>query len=1112
MEPTSSSPRSVLSRVYALSGGSGDCARCEELRVPPLSALDRVPTARVFGASVSRVESALPELPHKPRRPPPATAAAAASSTARASRNHQDSDAFVVLHPSLDLADDDGELSKLLLDQWSVDAGEARFSSLAVFCEMKLSEAQRMTSWVETPNRFFTTAALQLLDKFVRRLETTGDGSAAFLRKVHDAMVAAIFLPAATGPGTAFELRVPYSLEYKKLRRQAQFLMAAVENDARHAALKERLPRRLDAWLTTQQRVAERRRFGQLFRAWRDLARHAAVERRLKYQAFRASRQLNVGALFRAWRIEALRRAYQRESVEYQTMLSITAASLSRKDVLLAESEGRVASMAKIIDSLTESNAQLLFRVEQLEAIAAGKGGAAALALGPGGSAGGLLSFHRGGRGEPVPGGGDAGAGGSTLDALLGQDDEKSDRSNRMLLETMFGMARMVESCAIQMAKDVMDSLELQLDGSLLVQLAEMIHADNVAKAKAEESRQSVGTPPATRKSSRYSAAAGGAGGAAAVGGVVAVKDLTQMPVDTVLLNWFRMHLQQSAVADRSSDRVVKNFTTDLVDGRRLALLLHRLFPTWFDANMVHEIDVDERLKHLAGFHARVQPELPQVLTVDSIHAGSAPENVAFVAMLFGTSVQSLRRLNLERQRGQFLNVITSWKRVRSLMLEVKRMNDNYDALMVAHLLKEMRTCETLFKQLNSDLCAIAVAANESAATHCHLAYQILQLTWRCLRARETHSLAALALVDERLQDRMRDFARVDVATVRQLLVADAQRGVGGPRRSLVAAPTPVIPEKDVVVRTDAVRGVLSVYCKDLHDIFKHYSASSGAGSIASMSMSEFLKFIKDIAVCDKQLPPAAVELLFKTALFYSPLLPRDVAAAAVAAVHAASAPPDAPAESGGLLQPPESVLALIDLGDREMSALEFVDALVRLAAVKMPPPAPLEERFRELMEQFVLPNALRSQAEIFRAEVASPKVRAVFQKHKATLQRIFRYYSSMHALREQQSTIDLKEFTVLAKDCKLIGSFVTEHTLKQVLGNVQRDDVDGGDRPQQQQQQQQRADALRVDFADFQEALAALTEYVICNPYVPLYKRVEQFINELLIPRARQKKKAAGE
>jgi hypothetical protein len=183
------------------------------------------------------------------------------------------------------------------------------------------------------------------------------------------------------------------------------------------------------------------------------------------------------------------------------------------------------------------------------------------------------------------------------------------------------------------------------------------------------------------------------------------------------------------------------------------------------------------------------------------------------------------------------------------------------------------------------------------------------------------------------------------------------------------------------------------------------------------------------------------------------------------------------------------------------MTGCEFVEALVRLAAAKLvSTKVALRDKFRELMEQDVLPHALRSQSEIFRAEVASPKVREVFQRHKPELQRVFRYYTSMHTLREQQSTLSLKEFVVLAKDCKLVGSFITEHTLKQVLVNLQREVEPGSE------------DDLRADFGDFQEAIAALTEYVICNPYVPLSKRVEQFINEMLLPRARQKKKSAGE
>lgn len=180
---------------------------------------------------------------------------------------------------------------------------------------------------------------------------------------------------------------------------------------------------------------------------------------------------MNLSSIFRAWRVESLRRAYQRESVEYQTMLSITAASLSRKDILISEAESKVTSMAKIIDSLTESNAQLLHRIEQLESSLVG--------YADGSIPSGSLDTMNGARGTS---GGGSGGGGRRhdvhfehIDTLISQDDERMDRINRMLLETMFGMARMVESCAIQMSKDVMDSLEYQLDGSVLQNLAEMV-------------------------------------------------------------------------------------------------------------------------------------------------------------------------------------------------------------------------------------------------------------------------------------------------------------------------------------------------------------------------------------------------------------------------------------------------------------------------------------------------------------------------------------------------------------------------------------------------------------------------------------------------------------
>lgn len=145
-------------------------------------------------------------------------------------------------------------------------------------------------------------------------------------------------------------------------------------------------------------------------------------------------------------------------------MLSLTAASLSRKDVLIAEADSKMTSMAKIIDSLTEANTQLALRVEHLEANRGPRDGTEPAPE--------TSSYQR--RPEVQF---------EHMDTLISPDDEKMDRTNRMLLETLFGMARMVESCAIQMSKDVMDALENQIDGTMLQNLAEMVRLNSFQPA-----------------------------------------------------------------------------------------------------------------------------------------------------------------------------------------------------------------------------------------------------------------------------------------------------------------------------------------------------------------------------------------------------------------------------------------------------------------------------------------------------------------------------------------------------------------------------------------------------------------------------------------------------
>lgn len=185
---------------------------------------------RVSGASISYVESPkLPRMMQRTGNDSPQQRLSSSSAFGRCSSNHADAlDEFRVLHPSLDLTDETGELSRLMLNKWSIDKGEEAFSSISLFCEMKLNEAKSMSSWVESPNRFYTTVCCQLLEKYVQRLAASeyqshgkdqGLGhSAVFLQRIHHELVNAIFVPVASPQSSSsnalddYENRIPYFL------------------------------------------------------------------------------------------------------------------------------------------------------------------------------------------------------------------------------------------------------------------------------------------------------------------------------------------------------------------------------------------------------------------------------------------------------------------------------------------------------------------------------------------------------------------------------------------------------------------------------------------------------------------------------------------------------------------------------------------------------------------------------------------------------------------------------------------------------------------------------------------------------------------------------------
>ncbi|OQR94581.1 hypothetical protein ACHHYP_01116 [Achlya hypogyna] len=928
-----------------------------------------------------------------------------------------------IVFPYSNIADDDGSLQQIMWAKWTSDASadkEAKsFQSFALYAQMKLQEAQRTAAYLEQPNLFVTAVACALLSTCADRLGASG----GIVHQLLQVLVSAVYHHKdgkVTPPGLLVDAYSPYFVEYRRLRRTCVELLE--ENTRKHNDTAERKQSfsKMQRVIQGTTRIWKHRLLRFLYFQW---AYFLFRRRRIRVFVDRTFRHKNRGTIretFRAWRVEALRKAYYRESANYQTMLSVTAESLSRKDVQLTSATEKIAKLQMHLDQLTTTNATLIARVQDLE----GQIRLLRLTNKPGADHPPLVSAMT----APA-------TAYERMDTIVYEDEPRGDsgRVNKMLLEGMFAMARMVESSVIQFSKDALESLETQYDGSELRQLSQRI-----ADEHAQIDKMTTGYHDAH------------------------LTNILSKPVDTILLHWARMKLEGSKLVLRPQDRMLKNFTDDLADGSKYSTLLHHLYPYEYDANMVREIDVERRLRNIERFGRELRVELgsdvklPVVVTSDSIAAQSGLENAVFIGMLFAMSPAHFTRVNTDKCRKIFLQIVASWKKVRGLMLEVKRTPEDplgAENMMVVTLGKEMRRCEEFHSLLQREMTALACASNESASVLSKLTHKILSFSWRMLSQRSQGIDGDI--VDERKAEAILKFTTVAPADIRQIILDEAS-----PRRHSVG-------DTEVMTRVFGIQKVLKQHFTDLRAIFRHYSCSTLRGHSSTMSLQEYMKFVKDCGIVDKK-----VHLPVVDAIYHQCVTSKNSAA------------------------------------PREMAPADFVQALIYLADKKFPSVV-FEDRIAELLDKCVIPNASRSQPEAFRLLLRLPEVRAVYHKYKAPLQHIFKYYASMKTDDEMttatksSSTIDVNEFLNLVKDCKLIGFFVTDVIVKQIFVLVQRQYDD----TETQVNTSAEEEDLQVDFAEFEEALAVLTEHVICNPYIPISKRLEQFITEMVLPRARQKK-----
>lgn len=243
--------------------------------------------------------------------------------------------------------------------------------------------------------------------------------------------------------------------------------------------------------------------------------------------------------VFRAWRVHALRRAYQRESSDYQIMLSVTAESLSLKDAELKEEREKNVALKSQVEKLSTANTNLRAQVRQLEQqLAKGQGSTVIR--------GDQLEFDQ----DQID------------DECALEENENNGTLNKSLLDASFLMARLVESVSLQSIKESLDRIEGQADVNYMFKIYQNYKKSEL---KDEDGEDVLNLGPENPSG---------------------IQELGDLSPDRFLIKWASYQLEESATAQAMGITGLKNFSSDLRDGKRYALLLHHLYPTEFSESV----------------------------------------------------------------------------------------------------------------------------------------------------------------------------------------------------------------------------------------------------------------------------------------------------------------------------------------------------------------------------------------------------------------------------------------------------------------------------------------------------------------------------------------------
>eukprot|EP01063_Lacrimia_lanifica_P029196 TRINITY_DN440_c0_g1_i2.p1 TRINITY_DN440_c0_g1~~TRINITY_DN440_c0_g1_i2.p1 ORF type:complete len:970 (+),score=297.58 TRINITY_DN440_c0_g1_i2:1089-3998(+) len=190
---------------------------------------------------------------------------------------------------------------------------------------------------------------------------------------------------------------------------------------------------------------------------------------------------------------------------------------------------------------------------------------------------------------------------------------------------------------------------------------------------------------------------------------------------------------------------------------------------------------------------------------------------------------------------------------------------------------------------------------------------------------------------------------------------------------------------------------------------------------------------------------------------------------------------------------------------DAGLGPAEFVEALIRLADLRVPSDPTLQGRLRCFLHQFCFPYAARPGAVApgreWRADVYAPSTQELLDRYHRDLVKVHTFYSAPqtgpHAATHAPACT-ASGFARLLSDANILGDGLSEADAQQCFRHSQGPLEAGG------------AGDSDLVYQEFAEALVACALFKHPSPFVPLARRVEHLVTHALVA-IRAKMKQSG-